>query len=294
MFRHDVACMMRIRNEGRWIRENLERTFEVAEVVVALDDGSDDDTIEQCFAALSTDPAKTLRSEPRLNGVHTAAGMRECGGTRLVILRSPFRPAYARPLQGVSEIRDKNYLWEYCKANVAFRHMLCLDGDERLSLGFIRHFDAAIGMLESSVDVLTLPFVYLWDGDDRIRVDGLYGWAADNLPQLRFPRLFTIDRVTPDELHTMRFSWQGTKGGFHCGSVPRECFRPFGTDPTGGTYQMPIVHYGYRDEEDRQRKYEFYNRIDPNNEFEGCYRHIIGEPDRHAPGPVQLIPYVDA
>jgi hypothetical protein len=60
-----------------------------------------------------------------------------------------------------------------------------------------------------------------------------------------------------------------------------------------------IIHYGYLCKEDRLRKYEMLNRVDPGNEAEDCYRHIVqGDvPEvpasavlRHA-GPLQLAPY---
>jgi hypothetical protein len=61
----------------------------------------------------------------------------------------------------------------------------------------------------------------------------------------------------------------------------------------GGLAHDPVVHFGYLDEAERQRKYVFYNKIDPGNQVEGEYRHIIGEPDVHAPGPVELVAYKD-
>lgn len=300
--RDDVACMLRVRNEARWIRGNLERTFQVCRRVVLLDDGSEDSTVFESLKSVGVTSVWHLgnKGTPGLVRVHPGRvpAMPESGlqgelDCELHVIHSPFRPAVARPMQGVSEIRDKNLLWEYCKANVAFRHMLCLDGDELLSKQMVRYFDRAITALIQGVDMMTLPFLYLWDSDEQIRVDGIYGLKDDQIPTLRFPRLFTLERVTPDALHVMRFSWQGTKGGFHCGSIPREYFRPLDTDPRGGTFAAPIIHYGYRDEADRQRKHKFYNEIDPDNEFEGRYDHVIGLPNRHAPGPVLLQPFTD-
>jgi hypothetical protein len=39
--------------------------------------------------------------------------------------------------------------------------------------------------------------------------------------------------------------------------------------------QVYLLHYGYMFKEDRIRKYNYYNRIDPNNEFEDRYRHTV-------------------
>jgi hypothetical protein len=37
----------------------------------------------------------------------------------------------------------------------------------------------------------------------------------------------------------------------------------------------PLWHLGYNDLEDRVRKYAWYNQMDPNNQPEDCYRHMV-------------------
>ena len=186
-----TACMMRCRNEGRWIRRSLERTFAVAGTVVVWDDGSVDDQRAECLAAMGPD-----------------AVAREVGGVEVVsgapgvlhYVHSPFHPA-VRDRERVNEIRDKNLLYYYCKARVDFDHMLCMDGDEVLSLDALRNFDRAVDYLEFGVaDVLTIPFVYLWDSMAERRTDGLYGDGEDGHPRLRFPRLFTVVRMSEANL----------------------------------------------------------------------------------------------
>ena len=287
-WRNDVACMMRVRNEARWIKRSLERTWAVAKRVVILDDGSADLTFERCLMSLGWAVDDVV---PPFNW-RVFHGETEDGACELHYIRSPFRPAHARPHQEVSEIRDKNFLWEYCKANVPFQHMLCLDGDEMLSLAALRNFPSAVALLVRSIDVLNIPFIYVWDREDQRRVDGIYG-PQQGFPHLNFPRLFTISRAAEEVLFDMRFAWEGTKGGFHCGSVPRERFLVNGQAPVGAQTDLPIVHFGYLDEGERQRKLKFYRSIDPNNLFEGNYAHIVGEPDQHAPGPVELVPWED-
>jgi glycosyltransferase involved in cell wall biosynthesis len=286
--RSRIACMMRIRNEARWIRKSLEQTFKVAQTIVILDDGSDDDTRVECVDAVGG------QIDSYENGaVSLITGKQLVAGEENILhyIKSPFRPA-VRPTQAVSEIRDKNFLWEYCKSRVNFTHMLCLDGDEVLSKEFVQDFGELYEALEAEVDIVTVPFLYLWDTSNTIRIDGIYGNLPDGHPRLRFPRVFSIKRVSEDHLHIMRFSWEGSKGGFHCGSVPRENFRPRGsTEQVSAEFFPPIIHYGYRDEADRRRKFTFYNKIDPGNKFEGEYLHIIGEPNIHAPGPVVLKPW---
>lgn len=276
--------MYRVRNEGRWIRRSLERTFEVCKTVVILDDGSDDNTREESIKAMGPFPGfLPPGGSPE---IFTVTG--DYGGHQLHYVRSPFRPS-VREKEAVSEIRDKNFLWSYAKSRVNFTHMLCLDGDEMLSREAIRQWPHIEDLLASSHEVLTVPFIYLWDADDKRRVDGLYGDdGRDGSPRLRFPRIFTVSRQSPETLFDQRFVWNGVKGGFHCGSIPQEGF-----SFRGGFVAAPVVHFGYIDDDLRQRKFVFYNTIDPHNKFEGEYRHIIGQPDQHAPGPVQLVEWRD-
>jgi len=303
LLREKTACMMRIRNEGRWIFRSLHRTFQVAKRVAILDDGSTDDTVVEAIQACLLCDEATARQINTTQRQTPAIVRKIVDGTllnELHILHSPFRPE-VRPRQGVSEIRDKNLLWEYCKSRVAFRHMLCLDGDEIISRAFIVNWAQAVAALEANVDKMQVPFVYFWDAEMQIRVDGIYGALPDGMPRLRFPRIFTIDRLSPERLFDCRFAWEGTKGGFHCGSVPMENFRPLRMDEQTGAvaehetttanYGCVILHYGYLDAAERQRKYTFYNQIDPGNKFEGEYKHIIGMPNQHAPGPVTLVPW---
>lgn len=281
--------MMRVRNEARWIRRSLERTFKVAKTVIVWDDGSTDLTESECVRALGGDTIGIKRDHGMVERFIGPNGV-------LLYLRSPFRTAGPpmREKEAVNEIRDKNFLWCYCKAQVDFDFMLCLDGDEMLSLEAIQKFPAAIGYLERTADILTLPFIYLWDSEILRRIDGIYGDLGDGYPRLRFPRLFTIKRLGEQNLFDCHFSWQGTKGGFHCGSIPQEKFiHEDGDHFIGAFANLPVVHFGYMHEEERQRKFEFYNAIDPGNTFEGEYKHIIGLPDQHAPGPVERVPWED-
>ena len=173
--------------------------------------------------------------------------------------------------------------------------MLEKEGDEWLSRQALRGWQHAIDMLESGYDLVHFPFVYLWDAENQQRVDALYGPASPEHKTLNFPRLFSVKNVSEGDFWVQRFKWEGTRGGFHCGSVPRENFlvKQDRRGPTAQNCHLPIIHWGYLTEEMRQRKYRFYTRIDPENDFEGRYLHCIGQPDRWCPGPVQLAPYED-
>jgi hypothetical protein len=295
--RDGVVCMMRIRNEERWITRSLQRTWQVAKTVVIWDDGSADRTkdlvLEEFFAAIGWQ-YPTMRSKYYRGGEEGLALVfaDDDAGCELHYLRSPFRPA-ANEMEAVSEIRAKN--------------VLCMDGDEMLSLEAVRNFDKAVALLEGGNDMVDVPFIYLWNGEGNRRVDAIYGdrdgtrqnEVADGLPRLRFPRLFTTMRCDPYDVFEQRFAWHGHRqgrrvlGGFHCGSVPQENFHPNGGQPTRGLFPFPVIHFGYLHNEDRVKKHEWYNTIDPKNVYEGEYKHIIEVPNIHAPGPSAFAPWED-
>jgi glycosyltransferase involved in cell wall biosynthesis len=297
--RDRTACMMRIRNEARWIRRSLERTFEVCKTVVLWDDGSTDDTWLEAVRAVC--PPFTMSSHhpdtkdwALRHGGALGRSIIEYEDRVLYFLPSPFAFDVVRPTQRADEIRDKNALWAFLKARVLFDYVLCLDGDEMLSREALRKWPEMLVMMDAGVDYIKLPFVYLWDREDQQRCDAIYGPEDVTQKTLTFPRLFTIQRLTNDQLFDTRFDWRGTKGGLHCGSIPQEGFRPNGGLPRIETVGAPVIHWGYFDEELRQRKYVFYNTVDSGNEFEGGYLHIIGKKNHHAPGDVQFAPYEDA
>lgn len=268
MDRADNLCMMRVRNEARWISRSLERTWQVCQTVVILDDHSTDDTLGEATRAMGEHgPFR----DPHPSGlVLTRQG--PSGQERsLHWLASPFRDE-------TDEVRDKNHLWDYV-CGLSFRHVLCLDGDEMLSQAAIRHFATATARLEhGGADVIVMPFMYLWDSERTRRVDGVY---AD----IRHARLFTVDRAP--YFRECNFAPRG-KAGFHCGSIPDRL-----SVKHLDMREMEVIHFGYVDNALRQKKLVFYNTLDPNNEGEGRYRHIVGEPNHLAPGPVRVVDYLD-
>ncbi len=272
MSREDVLCMMRVKNEARWIRRSLERTWEVCKTAVIFDDHSSDRTFQEAVASIGQPwPSDSTGWQSAPNtGVSIVSSMQGVD-RELHWLTSPFQ-------ETVDEVRDKNYLWAYV-AGLKFRHVLCLDGDEMLSQSAIRHFATATAKLEhGGVDVIVMPFIYLWDAEDKRRVDGVY---AD----IRHARMFTIDRAP--YFRECRFGARG-KAGFHCGSIPDRL-------STGhfDLREMTVIHFGYLDNALRRKKLLFYNDLDPNNEGEGRYLHIVGESNHLAPGPVRLVDYLD-
>lgn len=296
--RDEWMMMSRIRNEARWIARNLHRTFQCVRTVVLWNDASTDETEREVTQALLK---LGVEDGQRTPWGWIISGKSLYGEIELHWVNSPFRPA-RRTILEVSEIRDKQALWEYVKSNVLFTHVLCLDGDEMLSQALIAHFGHLETRFLEGADILHIPFIYLWNNESTRRVDGIYGAADDGLPRFRVPRAFTIARVDEYDLFEQRFAWEGHRqgrqvlGGFHCGSIPRENFRIGGgvRDLMADTIPWPIIHFGYLYDADRQAKFKFYNRIDPGNVFEGEYRHMVEIPNIHAPGPTLLVPYEDA
>lgn len=189
-------------------------------------------------------------------------------GERCVLIESPF--------EGVNEGRDKRFLLAHAIA-VNPEWVLWIDGDEVLekSAGTIMPRE----LQNSAAASYVLQVLYFWNEVNRVRVDGCYR---------RFGRA-SLFRVRGQNSSALYFPTTGGEADLHGG----------GNCPQGLTGQMlwsgvRIKHYGYLHPEQRQRKFEFYNRIDPNNIAEDCYRHIIETPGaRHAPGPTQLEIFVE-
>jgi GT2 family glycosyltransferase len=181
---------------------------------------------------------------------------------------------FESPFAGLDEARDKNYLLgKVVEAEPTW--VLWIDGDEVLERSgpdalrdaAARHPDAA---------AFSLWIAYLWDSADQVRVDGIFG-------RFRRPSFF---RLAGQPLPRLRFPSAGPGPNLHCGNVP------LGLVGRRLDSNVRLKHYGYMTEEQRWEKYRWYNRIDPNNQVEDRYRHVVATPGAfHAPGPVQLAPW---
>lgn len=171
-----------------------------------------------------------------------------CRELGCIVLQSTF--------QGIDEARDKDYLlgaiWTACGAQLS-DWVLMIDGDEELHQADI---PAVIRGASSGAIALSFHVVYLWDREDQIRVDR---WYKEN-------RRGSMFRLTSRDLSFVRTAHGGN---FHCSNTPWALYNQ----------QVPIqarlLHYGYLHKADRVRKYEWYNRIDPNNPNEDGYRHMV-------------------
>ena len=165
-----------------------------------------------------------------------------------VVIESPF--------QGVEERRDKDYLLDQIWKGGAQLNdwVLMVDGDEMLCQEDI----PALLKVTASKSLVAANFhiVYLWDREDQIRIDRWYA-------EFRRPSLFRLTQRKLSFMHT------AFGGGFHCFSIPQQLI---GSDATA---PVRLLHYGYLNREDRIAKYHWYNKIDPNDETEDRYRHMV-------------------
>jgi glycosyltransferase involved in cell wall biosynthesis len=184
----------------------------------------------------------------------------------------PNTAVYLTPFQGLNEARDKCWLLEQImKRTVKPDWILSCDGDEVLRPESV---SAIKESLYTPKQCMSFKVKYLWDREDQVRVDGVYG---------DFRRQSMFRPISGAK-------FLGHAPGFHCGNVPqalwKSCIYP----------DVELLHLGYLHREDRIRKYEWYNQQDPGNKQENFYRHmVIGDlfsPDsrfQHG-GPLKLQP----
>ena len=170
-----------------------------------------------------------------------------CESLGCIVFRSLF--------EGIHEARDKDWLLEQAWARGAKVNDWCLmvDGDEALHQDDI---SALVAATRSNAVCCSMHIVYLWDREDQIRIDRWYR-------EFRRPSLFKLIS------RELTFRRTGFGGEFHCSSAPAKLL--------GLQTAIPVrlLHYGYMRKEDRIRKFEFYNRIDPGNPIEDGYRHMV-------------------
>ena len=170
-------------------------------------------------------------------------------GTPDIVMTIPGVAMMHSPFAGTNEARDKNFL---LAAMAPCDWIIAIDGDEELHSYHLVNLAAA--MQTSKADSLSLPIWYLWDREDQMRVDGVYG---------NFHRESVFRPKPGAKFH------EGPAPNFHCGNVPpllRE---------RREIVNAPLLHYGYMERDDRLRKYSWYNAKDPDNHSEDCYRHMV-------------------
>lgn len=236
-----VFGMLRIKDEGRWIRAVIEAALPLCERIFILDDHSTDATPEICAEM----------------------------GEKVTVINSTF--------EGFDESRDREYLLSRLLNSVGDNHLcgdvnspfwaLAIDGDELLDDAGVENIRATLQ--NTPYHAFKLPIRYLWNSDlslvnhpgcRSVRMDGVYEHFAR-------PSVF--------RLMNRNFRFQRTPFGnganFHCSSIPQELLH--------ASHQLipgaPLWHLGYNDRDHRVKKFHWYNKLDPNNEAEDSYRHMV-------------------
>lgn len=181
---------------------------------------------------------------------------------------------YSSSFHDLDEARDKNWMLEVIRLGTNADWVLAIDGDELL----MDHAELAALAENGRADCYAMRVLYLWDRKDQVRTDGVYGrfWR---------PSLFRSSAST-----TVSFKSTGNGGNFHCGNVPADLAHK------AQRCEVRLLHFGYMDQADRRRKFDWYNQHDPNNLTEDQYVHMIqgdrGGPPAHLQlkhaGPLEL------
>jgi glycosyltransferase involved in cell wall biosynthesis len=161
---------------------------------------------------------------------------------------------YHSLFEGLDETRDKNWLLRRVSVHRP-EWVICIDGDELLT----EDGSDKIRQLANNQSHTAYSFkiLYLWNDRNTVRTDGVYG---------RFyrPSMFRLAAN-----YNATFQSTACGGNLHCSSVPQEFL------PSSAKCDVTLHHFGYIDKELRLHKYQYYNRVDPNNYNEDRYRHII-------------------
>jgi len=166
--------------------------------------------------------------------------------------------------QELDEARDKNYLLNCVKGEARPAWVLCIDGDEELEPGGaekIKRFLAS----NPKQDVIALRFLFLWDSVDQVRLDNRYSsLTRKSLFRATMDSAFQSYYENPNRIT----GHKQPHVGLHTGNAPD-------IGAVAPAINVFLLHYGYLFREDRIRKYHWYNQIDPGNEFEDQYRHMV-------------------
>lgn len=166
--------------------------------------------------------------------------------TAAICAALPNVEVFDSPFVGLNECRDKNWLLD--KARDA-NWIVMIDGDEMLMPAMTGRFRDA---MQTDAPSISMRILYLWDSENAVRVDGVYGEFRRHSAFRPGSHVFT----------------SSTDGGFHCGNVPYRAMLQ------AVTIDAPILHFGYLDASERERKFCWYNAQDPANHVEDRYRHI--------------------
>ncbi len=189
-------------------------------------------------------------------------------GPRVTVVESPF--------EGLDEARDKNEMLRLLRWELP-DWVLWIDADEVLERSGPQLLREATRR-DPFAAAFALRVAYVWDDPEQVRVDGIFG---------RFHRE-SLFRMRGQSVERLQFRERGSGPNLHCGNVPMNL--------AGHRRRLGVRlrHYGYMTAEQRQRKYDWYVHVDPDNAAEDHYRHIAGERGaRYAPGPPRFVRWTE-
>jgi hypothetical protein len=179
---------------------------------------------------------------------------------------------WASPFDTMDESRDKQWMLDRMALSVPDHHLagdpcspywaLAIDGDEEMTPGSAQFLRAAVHTTGAKAWRARIPF--LWNSPDTVRIDGVYSSSFLNHGR---PSLF---RMMNRNFGFLKTPW-GNGSNFHCSSIPQELLG------SAMPSEITLKHWGYLDPADRIRKWDWYSRIDPHNDAEDWYRHMIQE-----------------
>jgi len=157
------------------------------------------------------------------------------------------------------EARDRNIL---LKKALALKpdYILTLDGDEILMPNSKEILEEELDVLYTDYHIFSFQFLYMWDKFEQFRYDGLYHktWLPRLIRLADQPENLTIDETS-------------YPGNTHASGIPGNAI---GQDVLIKS-NVKILHYGYFDDNLRQNKFQFYNKLMPNNKEQDGYKHAI-------------------
>ena len=159
----------------------------------------------------------------------------------------------------LDEVRDRNFLLQMSLKRKP-DYILSIDGDEIFMPNSAEILFEELEILYTENNIFEFQFLNLWDKPNQIRFDG----AHSNIWQKRLFRL-------KDQPKNLKINETGNPGNFHCGSIPNNTVdfeSPIRSN-------VKIFHVGKFEPNLRQKKYEWYTGIDPNNPLTDNYQHLI-------------------
>jgi GT2 family glycosyltransferase len=209
-----IACLMQVHNEREYLPGCLAHLRGHVDRVIALDDGSTDETHD----ILRSDPVfvDCLRNEPDPRHVWNERENR---------------------IRLMERARDLGFDW-----------VLCCDADERFETAFL----AGLRMIACSFPLSDVPRVAvdlreLWNSPDQYRIDGVWG----NKQRMRFFRV--PERIRYDLDQDLHGQWYPD----HIAKYGRT------VAVAANLYHLKMIRH-----EDRLRRRDLYQKLDPENRFQ--------------------------